>query len=139
MVSTLTQSSATRRSAACGHRLHGIRATGEMSKLGRNSPHLPVRDYEEHVMTQPSTAAPGRITGALSHFLATLTYEQLPPAVVAAMKAMLLDSLGTTLAANTLGEGCRELVDVVRSAGGAPESTLIGFGVRVPALQAALA
>ena len=41
------------------------------------------------------------------------------------LKRMLLDTLGTTLAANTLGDGCGELVTMARNAGGAAESTLI--------------
>jgi 2-methylcitrate dehydratase PrpD len=78
-------------------------------------------------------------TARLAGFLAGLSYEDLPPAVTTALKHQMLDTLGTTLAASTLGEGCRELVAVVQGAGGAPESTLLGFGTKVPAAQAALA
>ena len=46
----------------------------------------------------------------------------------------MLDTLGTTLAANTLGVGCPELVRVVRDAGGAPQATLLGLGGKVPAV-----
>lgn len=78
------------------------------------------------------------ITARLARFAAQVTYEALPPSVVRTVKGILLDSLGTALAANTLGEGCRELVAVARDAGGAAESTIIGFGDKVPALMAAL-
>jgi 2-methylcitrate dehydratase PrpD len=71
-------------------------------------------------------------------FAADLTYERLPREVVAVVKRIILDTLGTTLAGGTLGSGCRELVDVVRAAGGAPEATLLGIGERVPAASAAL-
>ena len=39
--------------------------------------------------------------------------------------------------ANTLGEGVRPLVEVARQMGGIPESTLIGFGTKAPAVTAA--
>lgn len=78
------------------------------------------------------------ITAQLARFAAQVRYEALPPSVVKTVKAMLLDSLGTALAANTLGEGCAELVAVARDAGGAAESTIIGFGDKAPALMAAL-
>jgi 2-methylcitrate dehydratase PrpD len=43
------------------------------------------------------------------------------------------------LAANTLGSGCQQVITVVRDAGGAPESTVIGFGDKLPAAMAAFA
>jgi len=79
------------------------------------------------------------LTGLFAEYAANITYESLPSEVVSVLKRMVLDTLGTTLAANTLGEGVKELVRVVRSAGGSPESTLIGFGEKVPAVMAALA
>ncbi|HEY3115235.1 MAG TPA: MmgE/PrpD family protein, partial [Chloroflexota bacterium] len=75
----------------------------------------------------------------LARFAAELTYDQLPTDVVSAIKLIILDSLGTTLAANTLGTGCAEVVQVVRGMGGVPESTLLGFGEKLPAVNAALA
>src|SRR5262245_61368721 len=90
-------------------------------------------------MQGAATSAAAGATARIADFLAGVTYEDLPPAVVAALKHQVLDTLGTTLAASTLGEGCRELVSVVQTTGGAPESTLLGFGTKVPAAQAALA
>lgn len=78
------------------------------------------------------------ITAQLARFAARVEYEALPLGVVRAVKRMLLDTLGTALAANTLGEGCTELVAVAREAGGAAESTIIGFGDKAPGLMAAL-
>jgi 2-methylcitrate dehydratase PrpD len=74
----------------------------------------------------------------LASFAANLGYERLPRDVVGVLKRTVLDTLGTTLAGGTLGSGCRELIDVVRDAGGAPEATLLGIGGRVPAASAAL-
>lgn len=67
-------------------------------------------------------------------------YEDLPPQVIEITKRSILDTLGVILAATTLGEsGVKEIVALVRDAGGKEESTILGFGTKVPALSAALA
>jgi 2-methylcitrate dehydratase PrpD len=59
----------------------------------------------------PMTQAPGQVptspTAALADYLANLTYDSLPSSVVAVLKQLVLDTLGTTLAGSTLGVGCR--------------------------------
>jgi 2-methylcitrate dehydratase PrpD len=72
-------------------------------------------------------------------FAAGLTFERLPPEVVATLRRMVYDTIGTALAGTTLGSGCPELVDLLASAGGVAESTVIGFDRRLPAAAAALA
>ena len=64
----------------------------------------------------------------LAEYAASVTYEQLPGEVVAALRNIVLDTLGAMLAANTLGTGIREMVEVARSTAGTPESTIIGLG-----------
>lgn len=76
---------------------------------------------------------------ALAEFCATLTFDRLPSDVVRTVKHIVLDTLGTTLAGGTLGQGCQEVLALARNGAGPPEATLIGFGERVPALMAALA
>lgn len=73
-----------------------------------------------------------------SAYAANLKYEALPSEVISVLKRVVLDTLGTTLAANTLGEGVEPLVKMALGMGGSPESTLIGFGDKVPAAMAAL-
>ena len=82
---------------------------------------------------------PEDATTLLASFASNLTFEQLPAQAVSTLKDIVLDTLGTTLGATTLGAGCQEIVDVARAGGGAPESTLIGFGDRIPVLMAAFA
>src|SRR5262249_1540761 len=78
-------------------------------------------------------------TQRLAAFSADLKYEDVPADVVAMVKLLLLDTLGTTLAATTMGAGCRELASVAKELGGKPESTILGFGNKVAAANAALA
>jgi 2-methylcitrate dehydratase PrpD len=77
-------------------------------------------------------------TRRLATFSTALTYDDVPRNVVAKVKHLLLDTLGTTLAATTLGAGCREVAQVIRDVGGKPESTILGFGYKVAAPNAAL-
>lgn len=76
-------------------------------------------------------------TRAMSAFIAGLRYDDLPPRVVEVVKRIALDTIGTTLAATTLGDGCAEAESVVRGAGGSAECSLIGYGAKAPALTAA--
>jgi 2-methylcitrate dehydratase PrpD len=79
------------------------------------------------------------LTRKLAAFAATLTFEQLPPAVVQTAKQLTLDTLGTTLAGGTLGDGCAEVVDVMARLGGPAESSIFGRVGKVAATNAAFA
>lgn len=63
-------------------------------------------------------------------------FEDLPHAAVAAAKQEILDSLATALGGST-SAGVKELVDIAKEWGGAPQSTIIGYGLKVPAPSAA--
>jgi 2-methylcitrate dehydratase PrpD len=78
-------------------------------------------------------------TRRLATFSAALAYEDLPREVISKVKHLIIDTLGTTLAATTLGSGCREVAYGMRELGGKPESTILGFGYKVAALNAAFA
>ena len=73
----------------------------------------------------------------LARYAATLPFEALPAAVVRLTKQCILDTLGTTLAASTLGPEAPMFHDYVREAGGSQDCTLIGYGERAPAQMAA--
>jgi 2-methylcitrate dehydratase PrpD len=78
-------------------------------------------------------------TQAIAHFAAALEFDDLPAQVVDKVKQMILDSLGTAIAATTLGDGCRETVAVMSALGGKAESSIIGMGTKVSAPNAAFA
>ena len=71
--------------------------------------------------------------------IAGTRFEALPPAAVDAAKKSILDTIGVTLAASGLEPAVRSFVDVVSECGGKPESSLLGFGGKLPAPLAALA
>jgi 2-methylcitrate dehydratase PrpD len=78
-------------------------------------------------------------TQRLAGFAAGLTFGQLPPPVVDLAKQLTLDTLGTALAATSLGAGCAEVVSVMETLGGKPESTLLGRTQSIGAMNAACA
>ena len=80
-----------------------------------------------------------QISSILAEHAAAVQFEDLSPGAVEATKKSLLDAIGVTLAASGLGEGCKAFADLAAQAGGTPESTIIGFGKKVPAAMAALA
>lgn len=79
------------------------------------------------------------LTRAVATFAAHLSYDDLPAEVVRLAKRLTLDTLGCALAAPTLGEGCRQAIDLMARLGGPPRSTILGTGIKVGAANAAFA
>jgi 2-methylcitrate dehydratase PrpD len=75
----------------------------------------------------------------LAKHIVDVNYDDIPGDVLDATKKSILDGLATILAASGLGEGCEKFVNLAMAAGGRPESTIIGFGAKVPAYLAAFA
>jgi 2-methylcitrate dehydratase PrpD len=75
------------------------------------------------------------INDFVRHFTGT-KYENLPEAAVESAKREVLDSLATALGGSTK-PGVAELVDMVKEWGGAEQSTVIAYGFRCPAPNAA--
>ena len=63
-------------------------------------------------------------------------YEDIPDIAVEAAKKEIVDSLATALGGTTK-PGVGELVDMVKEWGGSPQSTIIGYGIKCPAPNAA--
>jgi 2-methylcitrate dehydratase PrpD len=80
--------------------------------------------------------APKKAITAFAGYLTSTRYEDLPAAAVAAVKQEILDSLATALG-GSVKAGVPELVDMVKEWGGAKQSTVIGYGLKVPAPNAA--
>jgi 2-methylcitrate dehydratase PrpD len=75
------------------------------------------------------------ITDFVKHFV-RLRYEDIPGDAVQSAKREVLDSLATALGGSTK-PGVKELVDMVREWGGNEQSTIIAYGVKCPAPNAA--
>lgn len=81
------------------------------------------------------------ISRALAEFIANTDYIDIPEYVIENQKKSIMDAVGITMGASTLGDGCRQMVKIAEelAAGGAGEATVIGFGKRLPAAWAAFA
>jgi 2-methylcitrate dehydratase PrpD len=77
-----------------------------------------------------------RSTAALAKFVAETRYEDLPAAVAAATKCLILDEIVVTAAASETPMA-RALLRLKGDQGGSPEATLIVDGRKVPAASAA--
>lgn len=84
-------------------------------------------------------SASGDLVYEFAEMAANIDYATLPAAAANAAKKSILDTLGVILAASGMEPAVRGVIDLVRETGGRPESSILGFGGRVPALMAALA
>ncbi|HEY42177.1 MAG TPA: MmgE/PrpD family protein [Dehalococcoidia bacterium] len=75
----------------------------------------------------------------LAKHIADISYDDIPRSAVDVTKKSLLDGLGVITAAGTMGEGCRQFIDLAIAGEGKKESTIIGFDARVTASMAAFA
>lgn len=81
------------------------------------------------------------ISRALAEFVANTDFSDIPAYVIENQKKSVLDAIGISFGASTLGDGCREMVGIAEAlaAGGAGEATVMAFGKKLPAVWAAFA
>ncbi|QDL38611.1 MmgE/PrpD family protein [Rhodoferax sediminis] len=79
------------------------------------------------------------LSSDFAHFAAETRYEDLPAAAVEGAKKSILDTLGVILAASGVEPAVHGVAELVREGGGRAESSVLGFGGKVPAVMAAFA
>jgi 2-methylcitrate dehydratase PrpD len=79
-----------------------------------------------------------KIEKLLTDYLVGLKFEEIPPAVVEATKAQVLNIISVILGGSS-ASGIKELVGLLNDWGGKPESTVIAYGYKMPAPHAAQA
>jgi 2-methylcitrate dehydratase PrpD len=79
------------------------------------------------------------LSAALARHVAHSEFDQLPSATIAATKRAILDGVGVMLAASGESEDVVPFVDLARTYGGAPQSSILGFAERAAPPMAALA
>lgn len=90
-------------------------------------------------MTQADKgAALSGLTMRFAEHVASLRYEDLPEAVREKATLILRDGVGNEIAASAISEPANAVIDLVKEWGGAPQSTIVGHGMKVPAPNAAL-
>src|SRR5216110_471297 len=84
-------------------------------------------------------STPVDLSHAFAAFVADTQYTDLPASAIEGAKKSILDTIGVILASSGVEPAVRGVVELVRESGGTPESTVLGFGGRAPALMAAFA
>jgi 2-methylcitrate dehydratase PrpD len=79
-----------------------------------------------------------KIEKMLADYIIGLKYDDIPPAVIKATKAQILNILSVAIGGSG-ASGIKELVGLLKDWGGKPESTVIAFGGKLPAPHAAQA
>ncbi len=80
---------------------------------------------------------PTDISSDFAAFAARTKYADLRPEVVGAAKKSILDTLGVMMAASGIEPAVKPGADLAKEMGGQGESTILGFGGKVPAIMAA--
>ena len=88
-------------------------------------------------MPKTEAAKEKDVAYALARNVVRVNYNDLPPKVVEVTKMSVLDTLGVIAAASGTVPGIAQMVELVKETGGREESTIMGFGGRVPAWMAA--
>lgn len=86
---------------------------------------------------QQSDALKG-LTMRFAEHVAGLAYENIPGEVTLKAKLILRDGVGNEMAASAISEPANKVLVLVKEWGGAPQSTIIGHGIKVPTPNAAL-
>ena len=73
----------------------------------------------------------------LVKYICESNFKDIPPEPSGVIKNMVLTVLGTTIA-GARAEGCEQLVNLYRGSGGAAEATILNYGGKIPAENAAL-
>jgi 2-methylcitrate dehydratase PrpD len=78
------------------------------------------------------------LTLRFAEHVASLEYKNIPGDVTIKAKLILRDGIGNEMAASAISEPANKVIDLVKEWGGAPQSTIIGHGMKVPTPNAAL-
>lgn len=73
----------------------------------------------------------------IADFIVNTRYDKLPQTAIDGAKSSILDTLGVILAGGGMEPAVRGVVEFAKEGGGSPESSILGFGGRVPAVMAA--
>lgn len=89
-------------------------------------------------MNTDTAAALEGLTLKFAQLVHALKYEAIPDEVTKKAKFIIRDGLGNQIAASAISEPARKVIEIVKEWGGKPESTVVGYGFKVPAPMAAM-
>lgn len=89
-------------------------------------------------MNTDTAAALEGLTLRFAELVHALKYEAIPDEVTKKAKFIIRDGLGNQIAASAISEPARKVIEMVKEWGGKSESTVVGYGFKVPAPMAAM-
>ena len=89
-------------------------------------------------MNTDTAAALEGLTLKFAQLVHALKYDAIPDEVTKKAKFIIRDGLGNQIAASAISEPARKVIEIVKEWGGKPESTVVGYGFKVPAPMAAM-
>lgn len=89
-------------------------------------------------MSAETSQAVEGLTMRFAQLIHDLEYEDIPAEVLHKAKLIIRDGLGNQIAASAISEPARHVVTMVKEWEGKGESTVIGYGFKAPAPQAAM-
>lgn len=90
-------------------------------------------------MNRQSSPPTGDLCVVFADHIVGTRFDDLPPSAVEGAKRSILDMLGVILAAGGTEPAVRAVIEFAKEGGGVPESSVLGFGGRLPAVMAAFA
>lgn len=78
------------------------------------------------------------LTVKFAELVYAMKYEDIPDDVIKKAKLIIRDGLGNQIAASAISDPARKVIEMVKEWGGKPESTVMGYGFRVPTPMAAM-
>lgn len=78
------------------------------------------------------------LTVKFAELVHALKYEDIPEDVIKKAKLIIRDGLGNQIAASAISDPARKVIEMVKEWGGKPESTVMGYGFKVPTPMAAM-
>ena len=90
-------------------------------------------------MHKQSDSESEEATRIVSRFIAEADYTHLPQAITERVKHSVLDTLGIIMPASVLMPDLNAAIDLRIEAGGKEESSILGYGIKVPCWEAAFA
>jgi 2-methylcitrate dehydratase PrpD len=78
------------------------------------------------------------LTIKFAELVHALKYEDIPDDVIKKAKLIIRDGLGNQIAASAISDPARKVIEMVKEWGGKPESTVMGYGFKVPTPIAAM-
>lgn len=88
-------------------------------------------------MSTPSTHVDEDLAQTLARYVVATTFDTLPDSAIQAAKQSTLDTLGVILGASGQMASMPGVVNLMQESGGTAESTIMGFGGKLPASSAA--